>query len=157
MSRSVGDRLPGQILELLDGHEPAASMGLTVLLLTTNADDWPQVAMLSAGEVLALHASELRLALWPGSGATRNLTSRSRATLMLVTGDAGYYLRVRTHRLSDITPMGARLAVFGATVDDVLVDEVDYATLVSGIEFRLLEPEAVLARWVATLEALRGV
>jgi len=53
MSRSLGASLPEEIFELLDGHDLPAREGLTILLLTASAEGWPQVAMLSVGDVLA--------------------------------------------------------------------------------------------------------
>lgn len=112
--------------------------------------------MLSAGEVLASGPERLRLALWPGSGSTENLTRGGQATLMLVVGEAAYYVRVRSRRLADLaTPRGPR-AAFEAAVEDVLEDVVAYATITSGIEFSLNDRPAVLAAWQEAIAALRS-
>jgi hypothetical protein len=129
-------------------------VGFTILLLTTSGEGWPQVAMLSVGEVLAVDDRRVRLALWPGSGTTANLTRGGQATLMLVVGADTYYLRARSRRLPDLAlPQGPR-ACFEAEVDDVLVDLVAYATVTSGIDFRLNEPEAVLPAWREAVSAM---
>ena len=134
----------------------AGRVGLTILLLTTSDEGWPQVAMLSVGEVLAVDDRRLRLALWVGSGSTANL-SRGRATVMLVVGAEAYYLRVRTRRLADLALSRGPRACFAAEVEDVLVDVVAYATVTTGIGFRLNQPEEVLPAWEETVAALAVV
>src|SRR5215472_12228686 len=89
MSRSVGGALPEAVREPLAGADLEAAVGLTILLLTVDDSGWPRVAMLSAGEVLAVGDRELRLALWPDSGSTASLERRGLATLALVLSGAG--------------------------------------------------------------------
>jgi len=135
----------------------AGRVGLTILLLTTSDEGWPQVAMLSVGEVLAVDDRRLRLALWVGSGSTANLSRGRRATVMLVVGAETYYLRVRTRRLADLALSRGPRACFEAEVEDVLVDVVAYATVTTGIGFRLNQPEEVLPAWEETVAALAVV
>jgi hypothetical protein len=129
-------------------------VGVTVLLLTTSTEDWPQVAMLSVGEVLAVDRRRLRLALWPGSGSTGNLARRGQATLMLVVGPDTYYVRVRSRRMPDLALSSGARACFETEVEEVLVDVVGYATVTSGISFQLNEPDRVLPAWREALAAL---
>ena len=135
----------------------AGRVGFTILLLTTSGDGWPQVAMLSVGEVLAVDRRRVRLALWPGSGSTANLSASGQATLMLVVGPDSYYVRMRSRRLADLSLSGGPRACFEAEVEDVLMDVVDYATVTSGIGFTLKEPERVLPAWRETVTALRAL
>src|SRR5437879_1823536 len=65
-AKSIGRALPDVVRELLDGRDPAGRVGFTILLLTTSGEGWPQVAMLSVGEVLAVDERRVRLALWAG-------------------------------------------------------------------------------------------
>lgn len=60
MSRSLGASLPEEVSELLDGHDLPALEGLTILLLTASAEGWPQVAMLSVGEVSGVGTVRMR-------------------------------------------------------------------------------------------------
>ena len=150
----MGDTLPEAVCELLDGRDPAGRMGVTVLLLTTSDEGWPQVAMLSVGEVLAVDRRHLRLALWPGSGSTGNLARGRLATLMLVLAPDTYYVRLRARQLADLSLSSGVRACFEGDVEDVLRDVVGYATVTSGIEFRLDEPERVLPVWREALAAL---
>ena len=135
----------------------AGRVGLTILLLTTSDEGWPQVAMLGVGEVLAVDDRRLRLALWVGSGSTANLSRRRQATIMLVVGAETYYVRLLARRLADLALSHGPRACFEAEVEEALVDVVAYATVTGGIGFRLNEPEAVLPAWEETVAALRVV
>ena len=157
MTRSLGSHVPDDIRAVLDGSDLARREGATILLLTTDEAGWPHMAMLSVGEVVATDPRTLRAALWLRSTTTKNLDRTGRATLALVANGSGYYLRVSAHRGADLD-LGAdgRLAYFVLQVDDVLEDAADYATLTSGVTFRLNHPEQVLPRWQHTIEALKS-
>jgi hypothetical protein len=156
MSRSLGNTLPAALMPLLDGRDLSSREGLTVLALTVGAEGWPYVAMLSVGEVLAAGDREIRLAMWPGSTSTANLTRTGQATLMLVHEGVGYYLRLSAQRLADLTIGGAPRAFFRATIEEVLEDVVAYATITSGLTFRLVDRAKVLPGWEETVRALRA-
>ena len=49
-----------------------------------------------------------------------------------------------------------RLAYFVMQVEDVQEDSADYATLTSGVTFRLKQPDQVVPRWQRTVDALRA-
>ena len=157
MAASIGNELPAALRPLLDGSDPERWEGFTVSLLSMTADGWPQVALLSVGELLWMDPRHLRLALWPNSTATANLSRAGRATLALVHDNAAYYLRCRAQRLADLPAdeTGSRLAGFELTVADVLKDAVGYATLTSGITFQLTDRQRHVARWRATHARLR--
>lgn len=156
MTRSLGAALPAALRAVLDVGDVAAGEGLTFLLLTTGDDGWPHVAMVSVGEVVAIDARTLRLALWPTSAATRNLTAQEKAMIAAVVDGTGYTIRVTARRLSDLTTTRAgTLACFEALVEDVGADVAPYAVLESGVRFRLTDPAMVLPRWEETRAALR--
>jgi hypothetical protein len=144
-----------EIERLLQGEDLADHAGLTFLLLTTGPDGWPHVAMLSVGEVLATSAVDVHLALWPASGASANLRRQRMATMMLVSGGSGYYVRMRVREMPDLELQGSKLAHFAGSVEEVLLDEADYASLVSGVTFQLHHEDVVLKRWRIVVEALR--
>lgn len=155
MSRSLGASLPEEIFGLLDGRDLPAREGLTILLLTASAEGWPQVAMLSVGEVLATSRETLRLALWPGSGTTANLDRTTQATLMLVIEGEAVYVRAMTRRLPDLSLARGPRAAFESVVKEVLLDSVGYAAITSGIKFQLSDRDEVLPAWQDAIEALR--
>jgi hypothetical protein len=145
-------RLPADVVALLDGNELGARVGLTIELLTVAEDGWPGVALLSVGEVLAMSESEIRLALWPVSRTTANLTRTGQGVLAFVHAGAAYSVRLETERGDDLP---GPLAAFAGQVAGVRRDEVDYARLTSGITFDLPDAQAVVARWRRTIEALK--
>ena len=156
MARSVGQAIPNSIRPLFDGADLEAHEGLTLLLLTTTDAGWPHLAMLSVGEIVAVGARELRLALWLNSTATTNLARTGQATLALVHAEAGYSLRCTARRGADLhLERSGRLAFFALRVEDVLEDIAPYAVLDSGVRFHLKEPDQVLPHWRATVAALR--
>jgi hypothetical protein len=158
VSRPAGNELPAGVRELLDGSALERATGPTVLLLTVDDTGWPRVAMLSAGEVLAAGPREVRVALWPDSRTTANLAATGRATLALVHAGAGWYLRCAAGGRADLAAGGGRsLAAFVLTVEETLEDVVPYAELVSGVAFRLTEPDRVLPVWREVVRALRDM
>jgi hypothetical protein len=148
--------MPAAVRRLLDGSDLAEREGLTFLLLTNDEDSWPQVAMLSVGELVAADAQTLRAALWLHSSTSKNLTRTRQATLVLIANGNGYYVRLRAERGNDLD-LGAegRLAYFVLHIEDVQEDAADYASLTSGITFRLKSPEQVVPRWQRTVDALK--
>lgn len=156
MSRSLGNALPAALMPLLDGRDLSGREGLTLLALTVGAEGWPYVAMLSVGEVLAAGDREIRLAMWPGSTSTANLTRSGRATLMVVHAGVGYYLRLSAQRLGDLSIGRTPRAFFRATIEEVLEDVVAYAVITSGLTFRLVDRAKVLPGWEESVQALRA-
>ena len=157
MARLVGSAVPDALAELLNGVDLDRKVGLTVELLTVGDDGWPNVALLSAGEVVVVGPSQVRIALWPDSQTSRNLAARERCTLTLVQGGAAHYLRCRAAAHAPLQlSAGPRLARFDLTVSHYLVDEVAYARLESGAVFSLAQPDQTLEMWRLTVDALRA-
>ena len=157
MPRSLGDQLPDSLCRLLDGSELASREGLTFMLLTTDDAGWPHMALLSVGELVAIDVRTLRAGLWLHSSTSKNLTQAGRAMLTLIADGNGYYVRLAARRGADLE-LGAegRLAYFVMQVEDVQEDSADYATLTSGVTFRLKQPDQVVPRWQHTVDALRA-
>jgi hypothetical protein len=154
MSRSIGAQLPETLRAALAGTDPEAALGRTFQLLTSAADGNVSVALLSAGEILAVGPDHLRLALWPVSTTTANLSRSSHGTLVSIEPDGVFYIRLATRRLADLRAGGMDHAAFDAIVEDVLEDEVTYARMTSGVRFELTDGPATVRRWRATLAAL---
>ena len=153
----MGNALPETVRHLLDGSDLANREGLTFLLLTNDEQNWPQVAMLSVGEVVASDARTLRAALWLRSSSAENLTRTGKATLVVIANGSGYYIRLDARRGDDLN-LGSegRLAYFVLGVQDVQEDSTEYATLTSGVTFKLKDPDMVVPHWQQTVQALRG-
>jgi hypothetical protein len=149
----TGTVLPVGVVTLLDGHDLADHVGVTIQLLTVDAEGWPRVALLSVGEVVVLDGSHLRLALWPNSRTTANLRRSGIGVLALVHAGASHSVRIEAEAASGLAQPTDR-AVFDARVLEVRSDEVPYAVLTGGIAFDLPDPASVLERWRRTVDAL---
>lgn len=147
----AGAQLPPALQRYLDGRE-LLHKTQALQLATVDAEGWPHVALLSAGEMLALDAQRLRFALFAQSTAAANLARDARVQLSLVLDGGVCELRLRVRRLQ---PDHGPLALFEGTVDRVRLHRAPYADLGSGIDFRLHRPDDVLPRWQHQLEALR--
>ena len=157
MTRSLGNELPPSLRTLLDGYDPAGREGQTFQLLTTDEGGWPHMALLSVGEIVAIDQSTLRAGLWLHSSTSKNLKRDGRAVLAAVAEGNGYYVRLTAQQGPDLD-LGAegRLAYFSMQVEEVLEDAADYATLTSGVTFRLSQPDQVVPRWRRTSAALQA-
>jgi hypothetical protein len=113
------------------------------------------VALLSVGEIVAPDDRSVRLALWPGTTATRNLTRTGMGTLAYFGDGGALYVRIRVGRGPDIVAMGIGHAYFEGRLVQVLEDKVTYARLVHGIVFDLPDPTGTMRRWRATIDAMR--
>jgi len=157
MSRPLPAAVPPAVRALLDADpgDPLAD-GVTLLLLTVRDDGWSHQAMISVGEVVAVGEDALRLAVWPGSTSTHNLRERRRATLTAVIDGVAYTLFLAVEPCGELeTPLAGKLDRFDARVRAASADEAPYATLESGVRFRLKDRDSVLARWREAREELR--
>jgi hypothetical protein len=155
VSRALEPVVPAAVARELDA-DPIPDDGLTVLVLAER-DGWPQLAMISRGEIVVAGERELRLALWPTSSVAAALTQHGRATLALVVDAVSYALRVTVQRRGDLTtPLGGTLARFDAEVVGASADEAPYAVIESGVRFRLLDTATTLPRWEQVRAALRN-
>ena len=150
MSRALEAVVPPALVELLNA-EPRAE-GTAILVLTVREDGFPHQAMVSIGELAALDSGRLALALWPDSTTAANLKRTNALTLAVVIGATSYSIRATAQQREDV----GRLAGFELTVVGANADEAPYATLTSGVRFRLNDPDEVLARWREVREALEN-
>jgi hypothetical protein len=154
MARGIGSELPESVLAILGGSRIEEAVGRTFQVLTTDENGWPSLSLLSVGEIVAVSPTVVRLALWPGSTTTANLTRSGMATVVLLAGGVVHYIRLRATRGGDAAVESTTFAYFEGRVEGVFVDQVPYARVVGWITFDLLKPDAVIASWRATIRAL---
>jgi hypothetical protein len=143
--------LPDSVRVLLDGTDLENRIGVTILLIVSG-EDWPRVASVSVGEVLAVSGDTVMLTLYDSSRTAQALASRGRGTLFLV--DAGAVVKVEV--TAAVAGSGDGRTVFRCAVARVERDEVPYARVTHGIEFELIaKQEQVTARWRAQLQQLK--
>jgi hypothetical protein len=158
MTRSIGQRLPHPVAELLDGDRLEQKVGAAFECLTLTEAGWPYVAMVSVGELLASDPSSLRLAIWSGSTTARNLERQGRCVLSLVHRGVSYQVRCDAIGVGALAGHGGPdLTAFDLSIVEMLEDQAPYATLTSGITYQLHDPGAVVERWQRTIQALRDL
>ncbi|WP_127593759.1 pyridoxamine 5'-phosphate oxidase family protein [Paenibacillus lautus] len=143
------------LCQWLDGSDLESKQYEAMMLLSVTEDGWPNTAMLSVGEVLALDRSRLRLALWQGTVTTGNLLRTEQGTLVAIHDGAAHYVRLRLQALPDLPDARHPLQRFDAEVVAVREDIAKYADIISAVKFQLHDPDEVLQRWKETLEELR--
>jgi hypothetical protein len=156
MSRTVGDRLPHQILEAFDGRGLDSKIGPAYLLVTVDPDGRPRPCMLSAGEILALDERTLRLGLWPGTRTSSNLAAGSPVLLCFVAPGQVLYVKGTARALD---PVGDRaLARFEMSVESVESDLHEGMPVTAGITFTVEAgtPQEIAAIWRSQIESLRA-
>jgi hypothetical protein len=145
--------MPAEILDFLNGKDFDQKLTDAARISTISEDGWPHAAMLSAGEMLALNASELAMLLYEGSNTSRNLARDGRLTLTLPLDHGLCEMRLRATEKKQV----GRHRYFTSVVEDVRHHRSRYADVVSGVTFRLHDPTAVLARWSRQIEILQGL
>lgn len=158
MSTNLGPNLPAKLIALLSGEDLRPKLGTAFLLASAGEDGYPHPAIVTPGEIVAAGPNLLRLALYDGSTASRNLRARPTATLSLVHDGAAYYVKFNAREAPSADPALANLAVFTLEPRHVLEDREAGAEVTSGIRFRDLAGEdALLARWTPIVGALRAL
>jgi len=157
MSRSLGDRLPADLVRSLSGDRPDLA-GHAIVIATTDGAGRPHPALLAYDELLALDPGTLRLATYARSSTAENLRQRGALTLCFVEPGSAHYVKARARERTS-TLRGR--AVFEATVEDVRADEPDAsregtAEILSGITFRTADPRHRARDAEDVQAALRG-
>jgi len=135
-----------------DGHDLDSKLRSGAILATTDADDWPHLAYLSAGEVLAHNSSSLSLALWPASRTTANIGRNGGAVLHVACSGQVYELRLAAVR----RPSRSRLAIFDVRILETVPHHAPYATVCGLIDYDLHDPAETLQRWKLQIAELRA-
>ncbi|WP_321914022.1 pyridoxamine 5'-phosphate oxidase family protein [Paraburkholderia sp. J11-2] len=148
-------QLPAALVREFDGDHLEAHLSDAIRLSTVSEDGWPHGAQLSAGEILAVNANTLLIALWPQSSTTANLVRDARLTLSLVHDGALLEIRARAHAVAQ-RQMALELSVFRVEIESVTEHRAKYAEVRSGVTFRLYEPDRVLTRWREQIAMLRA-
>jgi hypothetical protein len=140
----------------------AGRLGAAILIATPDEEGWPHPAMLSYGDVVAVDACRIRLAIHPASRTAANLRRRGQLTLCCVEAGLVYYVKAAVQVEEDPMAGMPHLARFAATVRTVLADEPRPdseagAVVTEGIRFAVGRPAgAVLRDWETVVQRLRG-
>ncbi len=140
-------------LTQFDGEALADKVGAAAILATADAEGWPHMAYLSAGEIL-VQDGRLSLALWPTSEASANLRRTGQAVMHVGADGVVWEARLK------LTPRAAdgdtRAAVFDGEVSALRRHAAPYADVLCLVSFRLHDAPATLERWTEKLAELRA-
>ena len=138
----------GALAILRTGPGPDAAFDQAIPLLTVDEAGFPHVALLSRGQLRAgQDPAELLAAVW-GPGTRANLLARGRATVVLVSGQVAYYLKLTVvSTVEHAERLGVVLRLAGCTMDSAGVD-------LSPLGFRFSEDLAEREGWEADAQVL---
>ena len=149
---SSATNLPADWLAQFDGTALEDKLGVSAILATATQGDWPHLAYLSCGEVLAVSPGRLRLYLWPGSGSAACLRTSGRASLHAAAGGIVSEARLTSIRLVEDDN---RLMIETQVVETVR-HAAPYARVTGMIGFELADPAQTLKRWEDQIARLRS-
>ena len=155
MSRSLGAALPSDLQKRLSQQDLPRLLGRALPLLTVDDRGRPHPMLCSYLELLAVSATEIRVAVGGRSSARRNLETRGVATLLIVEPDVTMYVKCRA---SGAPMLSGELARFDLVVEEVLEDAAaegeEGARITGGLTYAPVP--ALDSEWArATLAALR--
>ncbi len=155
MSAIVGNRLTTPILELFDGRDLGAKIGLAYLLVTADDDGSPRPCMLSVGEILAVDEQHLRLAIWQGTRTSANLSSGRSCLFCYIAPGQVLYVRGAVKTLGRLAER--QLDCFEIEVASLESDDHPGMPVVETFRFGLTsqKPGEISREWQHRLDALR--
>ena len=149
---SHSDDLPSEWVSQFDGTHLEDKLHVSAVLATVDADGWPHLAYLSAGEVLVHDPQRLSVCLWPTSRSTANLQRVGRGALYAAAAGAVWETKlVAVLRATSNAPL-----VFDADVIEVHRHAAPYAEVTALIGFRLSDPIFTVERWQRQIEQMRN-
>lgn len=156
MAKYVGEKMPAQCVEALNGQGLELKFGRAYVIMTVDADGAPRPGMLSPGEMLALDDSTVRIALWTGTHSAENLRRGSPIIICYVAPNSVYYLKGRPSAVlkpSDEPPVER----FEIAIEAVESDTHEGFPVANGIRFTCEEQlrSKWLTQWQSVLTALR--
>jgi hypothetical protein len=142
-------------MEWFNGENLEQKQHEAMQLLTVSEDGWPHQAMISMGEVIAVTPNLMRLALWPGTQTSMNMSRTGKATLIAVYQQSLLSIRLDVNLLPALMEAVHPRDRFEAQVLNIRVDHAPYAEITSGITFQLKDEYGAITRWGETIEELR--
>jgi len=145
--------LPQSISATFDGRDLATKVGVSALLSTVDAEGWPHLSFLSAGEVL-VEGTTVALTLWGKARSAEAAERQGRAVLFAAADDMVWELRLAlVHIVRDVEPT----VVLVARVVEMREHRAPYAQVQTLIGFTLDDDVATVERWTAQMARMRMV
>ncbi len=141
MSRSLGSRLPDDLVARLSQTDLAPLLGRAIPIITVDAEGRPHAMLCSYLELRAVDAGTIRMAIGADSRSAANLAARGTATLLLI--ELGRAVYVKCRAAGGSIARGA-LRRFDLSVEDVTEDGPapweEGVRIVSGIGYAPVAP-----------------
>jgi hypothetical protein len=148
---SQSDQLPSEWVSQFDGTHLEDKLHAAAMLATVDAEGWPHLAYLSAGEVLVHDPRRVSVCLWPASRTTANLQRVGRGVLYAAAAGAVWEAKfVATLRAGSDTPV-----IFDVEVIEVHRHAAPYAEVTTLIGFLLSDPPSTVERWRRQIAVLK--
>ena len=125
MSKQIGDALPDDLFERLNGRDLQAVADRVILVCSVDDRGFSHPALLSYFEVLATDRRTIRLAMYSDSRTTVNARREGRLTLVLVDAGVAYYVKGFVQEVKRSMRAMSYNAKLEFQVSEVLVDEAD--------------------------------
>jgi hypothetical protein len=159
MSRSLGSRLPPDLVERLSGRNLEAHATKVVQIFTVDAAGWAHPALLSYFELVAAGPGHIRCATYANSTTSGNLRRSGKVTFVIIDERLAYYVKAHATELTPAMRTTAFNAAFDCRVEEVLADEVNEeyepgAYVASGVTYHNPQRAAELERARAVLADL---
>ncbi|MDY0941339.1 pyridoxamine 5'-phosphate oxidase family protein [Priestia megaterium] len=143
--------LPKAVRSFLNGKGLERKQHDAMLLSTVTSEGFPHVAMISAGELVAISSSRVKLLIWKDTTSSKNMIQNHKATVTLVMEGKAYYIKLLLKKEASVL---SGYELFTGEVAAFKEDYAKYAVLTSGIQFQLHHPKEVLSRWEKSIEAV---
>jgi hypothetical protein len=143
-----------EVLELLNGKNLDNKQHEAFMLLTIDEENWPHTAMISVGEIVAKNAQEVYLGLWPETTTTKNIIRSKKATLVFFFQGKAYYIKLSLKQLPLLHHAKYKRERFIGKVENIREDRAKYASITSGVQINLNNPEEVIQRWEETINEI---
>jgi flavin reductase (DIM6/NTAB) family NADH-FMN oxidoreductase RutF len=156
VAKYVGEKMPVQCIEALDGRNLERKFGRGYIVITVDANGAPRPCMLSAGEMLAIDERTVRIALWKDTHTARNLRRGSPIVICYVAPNSVFYLKGRPAAV--LTPSNEPpVERFEIAIEAVESDMHEGFPVTDGIRFTCEEHlrSKWLAHWQTGLSVLR--
>jgi hypothetical protein len=159
VARSVGSRLPADVVRLLQPARPSEEE-LILGFLTVDAVSRPHVTLIGPGEIAVIDESSFVVALDANGSAVMNIAHSPGCTLMVVDPGACGYIKgrgmVSGTRIAPGPAQPFEAAPVRVSIDDVLLDSEAGAAVVTGARYRRDVPiEEEAEQWQRLRQALR--
>jgi hypothetical protein len=125
-----------------------------VLVITSDESGEPRIAQLGRPQVLVVKPGRVAMATWTSSATTANLRRSGRCALYAVADGITYTVELETSVSGPLRLAETQLTGFVGVLRQVRVDEVSYATVTSGVRYRLHSPGETLGLWAELRAAL---